>query len=85
MRRSSMKVLAPIGTNPVTDSLLKMKALPVGQYFGRFYMKRAFRKPSRKPDRRVVTKLILSPLIWCSVALAAANFVWAGEANDKSN
>jgi len=31
-----MKVLAPIGTNPVTDSLLKMKALPVGQYFGRF-------------------------------------------------
>src|SRR5256885_11014994 len=27
----------------ITDSLLKMKALPVGQYFGRFYMKRIFR------------------------------------------
>jgi peptidoglycan/LPS O-acetylase OafA/YrhL len=27
----------------ITDSLLKMKALPVGQYFGRFYVKRAFR------------------------------------------
>jgi peptidoglycan/LPS O-acetylase OafA/YrhL len=27
----------------ITDSLLKMKALPVGQYFGRFYMKRVFR------------------------------------------
>jgi len=80
-----MKVLAPIDTNPVTDSLLKMKALPVGQYFDRFYMKRAFRKPSRKPDRRVVTKLILNSLIWCSVAQAAANFVWPGEANDKSN
>jgi len=78
-------VLAPIGTNPVTDSLLKMKALPVGQYFGRFYMKRAFRKPSRKLDRRVVTKLILSSLIWYSVAQAAANFVWPGEENDKSN
>src|SRR6267154_5711087 len=27
----------------ITDSLLKMKALPVGQYFSRFYAKRAFR------------------------------------------
>src|SRR6266513_1954568 len=27
----------------ITDGLLKMKGLPVGQYFGRFYMKRAFR------------------------------------------
>jgi peptidoglycan/LPS O-acetylase OafA/YrhL len=27
----------------ITDSLLKMKALPIGQYFGRFYVKRAFR------------------------------------------
>ena len=27
----------------ITDSLLKMKDLKVGQYFGRFYMKRAFR------------------------------------------
>jgi len=27
----------------ITDGLLKMKALPVGQYFGRFYAKRAFR------------------------------------------
>src|SRR5256885_8465987 len=27
----------------ITDSLLKMKALPIGQYFGRFYAKRAFR------------------------------------------
>jgi peptidoglycan/LPS O-acetylase OafA/YrhL len=27
----------------ITDSLLKIKALPVGQYFGRFYAKRAFR------------------------------------------
>jgi peptidoglycan/LPS O-acetylase OafA/YrhL len=27
----------------ITDGLLKMKALPIGQYFGRFYAKRAFR------------------------------------------
>jgi len=27
----------------ITDGLLKMRALPVGQYFGRFYLKRAFR------------------------------------------
>jgi peptidoglycan/LPS O-acetylase OafA/YrhL len=27
----------------ITDGLLKMRALPVGQYFGRFYAKRAFR------------------------------------------
>ena len=27
----------------ITDGLLKMKALPVGHYFGRFYAKRAFR------------------------------------------
>src|SRR4029077_14129246 len=27
----------------ITDGLLKIKALPVGQYFGRFYAKRAFR------------------------------------------
>jgi peptidoglycan/LPS O-acetylase OafA/YrhL len=27
----------------ITDSLLKMKGLKIGQYFGRFYMKRAFR------------------------------------------
>jgi peptidoglycan/LPS O-acetylase OafA/YrhL len=27
----------------ITDSLLKMKTLPIGRYFSRFYMKRAFR------------------------------------------
>ena len=27
----------------ITDGLLKMKSLPIGQYVGRFYMKRAFR------------------------------------------
>jgi peptidoglycan/LPS O-acetylase OafA/YrhL len=27
----------------ITDGLLKMKALPIGQYIGRFYLKRAFR------------------------------------------
>jgi len=27
----------------ITDGLLKIRALPVGQYFGRFYAKRAFR------------------------------------------
>ena len=27
----------------ITDGLLKMKTLPLGQYFGRFYAKRAFR------------------------------------------
>ena len=27
----------------ITDGLLKMKALPIGQYIGRFYAKRAFR------------------------------------------
>jgi peptidoglycan/LPS O-acetylase OafA/YrhL len=27
----------------ITDSLLKMRALSIGQYFGRFYLKRAFR------------------------------------------
>src|SRR5213596_3758266 len=27
----------------ITDGLLKMRALPIGQYFGRFYAKRAFR------------------------------------------
>jgi peptidoglycan/LPS O-acetylase OafA/YrhL len=27
----------------ITDGLLKMKSLPLGQYFGQFYAKRAFR------------------------------------------
>jgi peptidoglycan/LPS O-acetylase OafA/YrhL len=27
----------------ITDGLLKMRTLPIGQYFGRFYLKRAFR------------------------------------------
>jgi peptidoglycan/LPS O-acetylase OafA/YrhL len=27
----------------ITDGLLKIKALPIGQYFGQFYVKRAFR------------------------------------------
>src|SRR5204863_9707938 len=27
----------------ITDGLLKIRALPIGQYFGRFYLKRAFR------------------------------------------
>src|SRR5881227_1132803 len=27
----------------ITDGLLKIRELPIGQYFGRFYLKRAFR------------------------------------------
>src|SRR5437773_12535543 len=27
----------------ITDGLLKIRQLPIGQYFGRFYLKRAFR------------------------------------------
>ena len=27
----------------ITDGLLKMRSLSIGQYFGRFYLKRAFR------------------------------------------
>ncbi len=57
----------------ITESLLKLRALPIGQYFSRFYVKRAFRNGLvRSPLVTVTGRAVLR-------GMAVAGFLFADE------